>query len=131
MNYDRCRIDQLGRARSVVHNTTIGLSHIINTYPYRTHFEIRDICEYTLRILSELVEVLQWHVERPVHVYERPVQLIINMVVEKLDQTLRIFERFNNRDRLVLLIELKYDLKTIISILDTAREVVQWRTPLN
>ena len=134
MNYDHRRIEQLGHAKLILENTIHGLAHLIGTYSFRTVDEVLNIIRYTDEILKTLLFLLDWHEEGPVHIRERPAQLIMQLISTKVSQTIENFAPLDRATRLTALIEIKYDLKTVKTIIQAAADIMQseWRlTQLN
>ncbi len=129
MSLEIGRLEQLKHAHDIYVNTSIGISHFITTFQYRTRDEINNIISYTSEILSSLITVLGWNLERSIYIYERPAQVLTTNLVDKLNTYLRNYANFNNEGRLLLLNELRNDLisiKQVIKIgLDNAR--LEWR----
>ncbi len=129
MSLEVGRLEQLKHAHDIYVNTSIGVSHFITTFQYRTRDEINNIISYTSEILSSLINVLGWNLERSIYIYERPAQLLTNNLVEKLNTYLRNYADYTHQGRLLILSELRNDLisiKQVIKIgLDNAR--LEWR----
>ena len=129
MSLEVGRLEQLKHAHDIYVNTSIGVSHFITTFQYRTRDEIANIISYTSEILSSLVNVLGWNLERSIYIYERPAQLLTNNLIEKLNTYLRNYADYTHQGWLLILSELRNDLisiKQVIKIgLDNAR--LEWR----
>jgi hypothetical protein len=97
MSLEVGRLEQLKHAHDIYVNTSIGVSHFITTFQYRTRDEITNIISYTSEILSSLVNVLGWNLERSIYIYERPAQLLTNNLIEKLNTYLRNYADYTHQ----------------------------------